>query len=174
MGCSSSRRMGISHRIKSFRKRLIQHGTPLDHSSWQKTCPCVGFPQPVASFRVYPPATAWGPLWAAGGYLLQCGPSQTAGRQLVSPCSLSWGRGTLNSSTWSSCSSFFFSDLVVCIIVLTFYYSSLSQLLCRIFLPILKHVFREALLMLLIGSALFSVQRLSRFWWLLADIRLPH
>lgn len=161
--------MAISHGIKSFGKRLIQHGTPLDNDSCQETCHCVGFPWPVASFRVYPPATAWGPLWAVGSYLLQCSPSWTIGAQLVSPCSLSWATGD---SQFQHLEHLFLILLQLpCLhhCSLTFYYSSLSQLLCRECLPILKHVITEALLMLLISSALCSVQHLSRSWWLLAD-----
>jgi len=43
----------------------------------------MGSPQAAASFRAYPPAPMWGPPWAAGGYLLHCGPTWAAGRQPV-------------------------------------------------------------------------------------------
>ena len=46
-----------------------------------------GLHEITASFRTYPSAPIWGPLWASGGYLLHHGPPWAAGAQPTSPWS---------------------------------------------------------------------------------------
>jgi len=69
-----------SHRVQSFRNRLLQHGSPTGsqvlptklrgllsprvHRSWQDPAPAWALHGVTASFG-HPPAPAWGPPWAA-------------------------------------------------------------------------------------------------------------
>ena len=83
---------GSLPRVQSFRNRLLQHGSPAGsqvlpanllqrgllfpwvHRSCQEPAPAWAFHRVTASFG-HPPAPAWGPPQAAGGYLLHCKPS---------------------------------------------------------------------------------------------------
>jgi len=141
-------------------------------------------PAPVwASHRVtasvgHPPAPPWGPLWAAGGYLLHYGPPWAAEGQPTSPWSSSWAAG--ESLLWllehllplllhrSWCLQSCFSHI----------HTPLSH--CS-FLPLLKYIITEVLPPLLMGSALASrgyilelagigsVRHSGSFWQLLTD-----
>jgi len=91
--------VGPSHRVPSFRNRLLQRGSPTGpqalpanllqrglvspwgHKSWQEPAPARAPHGVTASFG-HPPALAWGPPWAAGGDLLHHGPPRAAGDSL--------------------------------------------------------------------------------------------
>ena len=84
--CSS---MGPIHGVQSFKNRLLQRGSPAGsqvlpanllqrgllspqvHRSCQEPAPAWASHGVTASFG-HPPAPAWGPPQAAGGYLLHC------------------------------------------------------------------------------------------------------
>ena len=95
---------GSLPRVQSFRNRLLQHGSPVGSqalpanllqrgllSPWvrrscQEPAPARASHGVTASFG-HPPAPAWGPPRAAGGYLLHRGPPWAAGGQPASPWS---------------------------------------------------------------------------------------
>lgn len=74
--CSS---MSPFYMIQSFRNGLFRHRSPMWLQVLQENlllsigpqllpgaCSGVGFPWAAASYRAYPPALVWSPLWAAG------------------------------------------------------------------------------------------------------------
>ena len=100
MNCSS---VGPFHGVQSFRSTLLQRGSPMGsqvlpenllcgvlspqiHRSFQEPAPVWASHGVTASFG-HPHALAWGPPWAAGGYLLHRGPPWAAGGQPASPWS---------------------------------------------------------------------------------------
>jgi len=108
----------------------------------------------TASFT-HSPAPAWGPFH---GLLMDlCSTVDLHGLQgdsLPHHGLLHGLQGNLCSSTWSTSSSSFFTDLGVCRIVsLT---SSQSSLPCCSFFPLLKYIILEVLPLSLMGSALAS------------------
>uniref|UniRef100_A0A663M6J0 protein-tyrosine-phosphatase n=1 Tax=Athene cunicularia TaxID=194338 RepID=A0A663M6J0_ATHCN len=77
--------MGPSHGVQSFRNRLLQHGSPTGSQVLQQTCSSVGssphgstgparsllqrgLPRGHSLLQAHPPALAWGPPRAAGGF----------------------------------------------------------------------------------------------------------
>jgi len=102
--------MGPFHGMQSFRNRLLQRGSPTGshvlpanllqrgllspqgHRSCQEPAPAQAAHGVTASFR-HPPALAWSPPWATGGYLLHRGPPWTAWGQPASPWSSPWAAG---------------------------------------------------------------------------------
>jgi len=92
------------HGVQSFRNRLHQRGSPTGSQAlsanllwhgllslwvlrtWQQPAPAPAPHEFTASFR-HPPALAWGPAWAASGYLLHRGPPWAAEGQPASPWS---------------------------------------------------------------------------------------
>jgi len=95
-----------SHRLQSFRSRLLQRGSPkgsqaLPANLLQHGLLSMG-PQVLAGactrtgsslLWAHPPALVWSPPWAAGGYLLPYGPPWAAGAQPDSPWSLPQAAG---------------------------------------------------------------------------------
>ena len=108
MNCPS---VGPFHGVQSFRNRLLQRGSPMGSQalpanllqcgllspwvrrSWQEPAPAQGSPG-GHSFLQASTCSGMGSLpWAAGGYLLHCGPPCSAGGQPPSPWSSSWAAG---------------------------------------------------------------------------------
>jgi len=100
--------VGHFHWVQSFRNRLLQHLYPAGEDKpaemWALlsmgsqillgACSSTGSPQGHSLLWVHPPALAWSPPQAAGGYLLCCEPSWAAGGQPASPWSSSpWAAG---------------------------------------------------------------------------------
>lgn len=89
---------GLSHRLQSFRNRLLQYGSPVDPQVLSGACSSAGFPWGL-SLLWGAPAPAWSPPWATrsqppspwsspqavGEPLLQC-----LGHLLLPLSSLSW------------------------------------------------------------------------------------
>jgi len=74
MNCSN-----VSHfpRVQSFSNRVLQHAFPMGSKVLPaKPVPARTLHRVTDSFG-HPPVPVWGPLWAAGAYLLHCGPPGT-------------------------------------------------------------------------------------------------
>jgi len=159
------------HGVQPFRNRLLQSGSPVGsqanliqcvllsprvHRSWQEPAPARASHGVTASFG-HPPALAWGPSWAAGGYLLYRGPPWAAEGQPASLWSSSWAAAEsllwhldhvlplLLHGPWclQSCCSHIVSLL-------------LPTAVAQGFFPLLKYVMLEVLPLLLMSSALAS------------------
>jgi len=79
----------VPHRVTSPANKTAPAWAPFSprvYRSWQEPAPARASHWVTASFG-HPPALVWGPPWAAGGYLLYCGPPLTVGGQPFSPSS---------------------------------------------------------------------------------------
>jgi len=180
-GCSSARTahsVRPSHRVQSFRNRLLQHGSPRGHKPCQQTCSSVGsslngsaspgrsllqhgLPTGSQLLQASTCSSVRSLPWATGGYLLHRGPPWAAGGQPASPWSSSWAVGEnsllrhleyllplLLHKLWCLQSCF-------CHII------SVLSLDCRFaagFFPLLRYVITEALPPSLMGLALASTR----------------
>lgn len=147
--------------VQSSMDRLLQHGFPMESQvllanllhrwmdgllSPQATGPVrsllqQGFPMESQLLQAHPPALVWGSPGAAGVYL--CITMSFHGLQ-----------ENLNSSTWSTSSSPFTTELSVCRVVpLTTSHSSLLWHLHKKVFFLLKYVITEVSLQSLVGSA---------------------
>jgi len=148
MKCPS---VGPSHRVQSFRNRLIQHGLPMGS-------------QPPSDIHLL----RWCSLpWATGGYLLHCGLRGLQGNSLPHHGLHHELPGkTLCSIILNIFSPSFFTDLGVCSVVsLTSSHSSLSTAIfspriCFGFFSVLDYVITEALPLSLIDLASSSGESL--------------
>jgi len=190
--------VGPSHGMQPFRNRLLQLESPMGSQalpanllqrgllsprvcrSCQEPAPAWAAHKVTASFG-HPPAPAWGPPLAAGGYLLHRGPPWTAGGQPASPWSSSRAAGECLLQCLERLPPSFFTDLGVCrVISLKYFHSSVSTDVPQHVFPLLKYVIPEALPSL-IGSALASswsvlelagtgsVRHGENFWHLLRE-----
>jgi len=167
-----------SHRVQSFRNRLLQCGSPTGSQalpanllrrgllspwvrrSWQEPVPARAPHRVIASFR-HLPAPAWGPFHG-----IQVDIFSTVHLHGLQGDYLPHHRlhhelqgKTLCSGIWSTSSPFFFTDLGVCRVVsFTSSHSSLSTSSSPqfFFFSLLKYVVTEVLPPLLIGLALAS------------------
>ena len=99
---------GSVPRGPSVRSKLLQHGSP------------------TGAAPPRPPAPAWAPPWAAAWRSAPCGTHGLQGDSLLHQGPLHRPQGNFVSSTWSTSSPSFFTDLGTCKAVS---HSSLSQLL---------------------------------------------
>jgi len=199
--CSS---MGPSHEVQSFRNRLLQGASPMGsqvlpehllqhgllsprrHRFCQEPAPLWAIHGVTASFG-HPPAPVWSPPWAAGGDLLHCGPPWAAEDSLPHCGLLHELQGNLCSSTWSTFSPSFFTDLRAA----SHFFHIFSLLspgavaAAQIFFPLLNYVMLEMLPPPLMGSDLASgrsilepsstgfIRHGGSFWQLLTPIPSP-
>lgn len=134
--------MGLSHKVQSFGKRLLQHGSPMGTQILPENLLMCGLlPTSCTSCQELPPA------WTPHGSQLPSGTSTF--------CSVGSSMGcTVGICSTFSCS--FFIDLDVFRAVSRFSHSSLPQLLCSSFYPFLNRLSTEALPTSLMHSALAS------------------
>ena len=79
----------VPHGVTSPASKPAPAWAPLSMSPQvlPRACSSKGFPQGHSLLQIHPPALAWGPPRAAGGYLLHHGPPWAAGGQPASPWS---------------------------------------------------------------------------------------
>ena len=106
--------------------------SPWGHRSCQEPAPARASHGVTASFG-HPPAPAWGPPRAAGGYLLHLGPPWAAGGQPASPWSSPQAAGESLLRRLEHLLPSFFTDLGVCSVVpLTSSHSSLPAAIAAV------------------------------------------
>ncbi|XP_063187185.1 uncharacterized protein LOC134513912 [Chroicocephalus ridibundus] len=173
MNCS---RVDPFHRVESFRKRLLQHGSPTGSQILPANVIQHGLLSPWGHRLCWEPAPA-GDLHGDTAsfkciYLLRCGVLHRLQVDFCSATNLQdlqgdslphhalhhMLQGNLCSGTWSTSPCSFFTDFDVCRVVsLTYSHSSLSSCFSTAVLFLfLKYVIPEVLATSLIGSALAS------------------